>query len=92
MVCVEPEIPGPEVPGQNKTDKVVFREAATGRELALSSQVPAMTQGSAIQPGYGGSVFFPVGTGMLIKVTPTPSWAKTMVDSVGPHGAATLRH
>jgi hypothetical protein len=30
-----------------------------------------MTQGSAIQPGYGGSVFFPVGTGMLIKVTPT---------------------
>jgi hypothetical protein len=72
-VWVGTEIPGPEVPGQNKTDKVVFRDAATGKELALSSQVPAMTQGSAIQPGYGGSVFFPVGTGMLIKVTPTTS-------------------
>jgi len=32
-----------------------------------------MTQGSAIQPGYGGSVFFPVATGTLIKVTPRPA-------------------
>jgi hypothetical protein len=32
-----------------------------------------MTQGSAIQPGYGGSVFFPSATGTLIKVTPHPA-------------------
>ena len=31
-----------------------------------------MTQGSAVQPGYGGSVFFPGATGTLIKVTPHP--------------------
>jgi hypothetical protein len=31
-----------------------------------------MTQGSAIQPGYGGSVFFPAADGTLIKVTPSP--------------------
>src|SRR5262249_60412302 len=74
-VWVGTEIPGAEIPGQNKTDVVVFRDAATGKELARSSRVPAMTQGSAIQPGYGGSVFFPLGTGMLIKVTPSPSWA-----------------
>jgi hypothetical protein len=72
-VWVGTEIPGIEIPGQNKTDEVVFRDAATGKELARSSKVPYMTQGSAIQPGYGGSVFFPGATGMLIKVTPSAS-------------------
>jgi hypothetical protein len=71
-VWVGTDIPGAEIPGQNKTDQVVFRDAATGRELARSKRVPSMTQGSAIQPGYGGSVFFPGATGTLIKVTPSP--------------------
>jgi hypothetical protein len=31
-----------------------------------------MTQGSAVQPGYNGSVFFPVATGTLIKMTAQP--------------------
>lgn len=31
-----------------------------------------MTQGSAIQPGYGGSMYFPSAEGMLIKLTPRP--------------------
>jgi hypothetical protein len=66
------DIPGAEIPGQNKTETVVFRDAATGRELARSSRVPQMTQGSAVQPGYGGSVFFPVAKGTLIKMTPHP--------------------
>ena len=71
-VWVGTDIPGAEIPGKNKTDKVVFRDAATGRELARSARVPVMTQGSAIQPGYGGSVFFPGATGTLVKVTPAP--------------------
>jgi hypothetical protein len=71
-VWVGTDIPGAEIPGKNKTETVVFRDAATGRELARSAKVPQMTQGSAIQPGYGGSVFFPVATGTLIKVTPSP--------------------
>jgi len=71
-VWVGTDIPGAEIPGQNKTETVVFRDAANGRELARSGKVPQMTQGSAIQPGYGGSVFFPVATGTLIKVTPSP--------------------
>jgi hypothetical protein len=71
-VWVGTEIPRAEIPGQNKTDTVVFRDAATGRELARSKPVPSMTQGSAIQPGYGGSVWFPGAKGRLVKVTPSP--------------------
>jgi hypothetical protein len=66
------DIPGGEIPGKNKTNKVVFRDASTGRELARSAKVPVMTQGSAIQPGYGGSVFFPGSKGTLVKVSPSP--------------------
>jgi hypothetical protein len=71
-VWVGTDIPPTEIPGKNKTETVVFRDAATGRELARSARVPKMTQGSAVQPGYGGSVFFPVATGTLIKMTPHP--------------------
>jgi hypothetical protein len=71
-VWVGTDIPEPEIPGKNRTDRVVFRDAATGRVLAQSERVPVMTQGSAVQPGYGGSVFFPGATGTLIKMTPTP--------------------
>jgi hypothetical protein len=76
-VWVGTDIPKPETPGQNQNDEVVFRDAATGKELARSSHVPAMTQGSAVQPGYNGSVWFPVSTGMLIKVSPTRSTSTT---------------
>jgi hypothetical protein len=71
-VWVGTDIPGAEIPGKNKADRVVYRDAATGRELARSARVPVMTQGSAIQPGYGGSVFFPGAKGTLIKVMPSP--------------------
>jgi hypothetical protein len=71
-VWVGTDIPGAEIPGKNKTDRLVFRDAATGRLLARSGRVPVMTQGSAVQPGYGGSVFFPGATGTLVKVTPSP--------------------
>ena len=69
-VWVGTDIPNAEIPGKNKTDQIVFRDAATGKLLAKSDKVPVMTQGSAIQPGYGGSVFFPGATGTLVKATP----------------------
>jgi hypothetical protein len=71
-VWVGTDIPRDQIPGANRTDTVVFRDAATGRELARSGRVPRMTQGSAVQPGYGGSVFFPGAEGNLIKLTPHP--------------------
>ena len=72
-VWVGTDVPGAEIPGQNKTATVVFRDAATGRELARSARLPRMTQGSAVQPGYAGSVFFPSANGTLIKLTPHPA-------------------
>jgi hypothetical protein len=71
-VWVGTDIPRNQIPGKNTTERIVVRDAATGRELARSALVPQMTQGSAIQPGYCGSVFFPTGTGTLIKATPHP--------------------
>ena len=71
-VWVGTDIPVDEIPGQNKTDYVVFRDAATGRLLAASEKLPFMTQGSAVQPSYGGSVFLPGGEGTLVKLTPSP--------------------
>lgn len=71
-IWVGTDIPPYEIPGKNKTDRVVFRDAATGRLLAESEKLPFMTQGSAVQPGYDGSVFFPGGEGRLVKLTPLP--------------------
>jgi hypothetical protein len=71
-VWVGTDIPGAQIPGQNKNDVVVFRDAATGRELARSKRLPVMTMGSAVQPGYDGSVYFPGATGTLVKLTPSP--------------------
>jgi hypothetical protein len=71
-IWVGTDIPVDEIPGYNKTDRVVFRDAVTGRLLAVSGKLPFMTQGSAVQPGYGGSVFFPGGEGTLVKLTPLP--------------------
>src|SRR5262245_17246789 len=71
-VWVGTDIPEPEIPGQSHADTVVWRDARTGRELARSGELPSMTQGSAVQPGYGGSVYFPGVEGMLIKLTPAP--------------------
>jgi hypothetical protein len=39
-------------------------------ELARFAQVPVMTQGSAVQPGYDGSMYFPGATGTLVRLTP----------------------
>jgi hypothetical protein len=71
-VWVGTDIPGVEIPGSNLTNTVVWRDARTGRELARSERVPQMTQGSAVQPGYGGSMYFPGAEGMLVKLTPAP--------------------
>jgi hypothetical protein len=71
-VWVGTDIPGAEIPGSNATNTVVWRDARTGRELARSERVPQMTQGSAVQPGYGGSMYFPGAEGMLVKLTPAP--------------------
>lgn len=71
-VLVGTDIPGPEIPGNNMNDFAVWRNAATGQELARSPLLPAMTQGTMIQPYYNGDMFFEGQSGVLIKLMPRP--------------------
>lgn len=71
-VLVGTDIPGPEIPGNNHNDYAVWRNAATGQELARSPLLPAMTQGTMIQPYYNGDMFFEGQSGTLIKLMPRP--------------------
>lgn len=69
-VLVGTDIPGPEIPGQNLNDFAVWRNAKTGKELARSPLLPAMTQGTMIQPYYSGNMFYEGQLGQLIKLMP----------------------
>ena len=69
-VLVGTDIPGPEIPGNNMNDFAVWRNAATGQEIARSPLLPAMTQGTMIQPYYSGDMFFEGQLGTLIKLFP----------------------
>lgn len=71
-VIVGTDIPSPEIPGNNSNDFAVWRNAATGEELARSPLLPAMTQGTMIQPYYNGQMFFQGQSGTLIKLMPRP--------------------
>ena len=69
---VTSSVPGAEIPGVNKHDEVVWRNAATGQELARSERLPAMTPATMVQPSYAGNVFYPGLEGTLYKLLPTP--------------------
>ena len=69
-VLVGTDIPGPEIPGNNSNDYAVWRNAATGQEIARSALLPAMTQGTMIQPNYFGNMFFEGQAGTLIELFP----------------------
>lgn len=69
-VLVGTDIPGVEIPGHNRHDFAVWRDAATGRELARSPLLPTMTQGTMIQPFYNGDMFYEGQAGNLIKLMP----------------------
>lgn len=67
-VLVGTDIPG--IPGANYFDWAVWRNAATGQEIARSTLLPAMTQGTMIQPYYFGDMFYEGQAGTLIKLQP----------------------
>lgn len=69
-VLVGTDIPGPEIPGNNSNDFAVWRNARTGKEIARSPLLPAMTQGTMIQPFYSGDMFYEGQLGQLIKLQP----------------------
>jgi len=69
---VATSIPGAEIPGINKHDEVVWRNAANGEELARSARLPAMTPATMVQPSYAGNVLYPGLQGTLFKLLPAP--------------------
>jgi hypothetical protein len=40
-------------------EQVVFRDTATGQELAPIEDLPRMSQDANISPGFGGRMYFP---------------------------------
>jgi hypothetical protein len=54
------------------TEQVVWRNAQTGEELARSSQLPKMTQGILVTPGYAGLQYFLTADGHIIGLQVTP--------------------
>ncbi len=70
-VLVGTDIPNGQIPGNNQNDFAVWRNALTGIEIARSPLLPAMTQGTMIQPYYSGDMFYEGQLGTLIKLSPT---------------------
>jgi len=54
------------------TEQVVWRDAASGNELARSSQLPKMTQGILVTPGYAGLQYFLTADGHIIGLQVVP--------------------
>jgi hypothetical protein len=50
-------------------EQVVFRNAATGRELARTGNLPRMSQGANISPGFGGRMYFPAVDGKIYEIS-----------------------
>lgn len=69
-ILVGTNIPDGEIPGDNSHDLAIWRNAQTGAEIAHSDILPAMTQGTMIQPYYSGMMFYEGESGSLIKLQP----------------------
>jgi hypothetical protein len=75
-VVVGTEIPPGQFPLQNTTDFVVWRDAQSGRELARTQQLPAVTSGDMVEPYYFGNMFYMGLEGNLIELAVEPAPAK----------------
>ena len=72
-VVVGTEIPFGEPLGSNTRNRVIWREAEAGRQLARSRLLPAVNTGTMIQPGYAGRMYYMAEEGKLIELTVRPS-------------------
>ena len=55
------------------TEQVVWRNAATGKELARSDEFPKMSAGILVTPGYAGLQYFLTASGHIIELQVKPS-------------------
>lgn len=69
-VLVGTELPNGQPLTGNATNDVVWRDAATGRELARTAQcLPAVSTGSMVEPYYGAKMLYLAREGTIIEVT-----------------------
>jgi hypothetical protein len=54
------------------TEQVVWRDAASGKELARSDQFPKMSAGTLVTPGYAGLQQFLTADGHIIALQVVP--------------------
>jgi hypothetical protein len=69
-VIVGSDIPGAQIPDANIQDEVVWRNAATGKEIARSARLLAITSCTMVQPYYCGDMFYPSAAGSIYKLLP----------------------
>ena len=55
------------------TEQVIWRDAATGKQLASSDQFPKMSAGILVTPGYAGLQYFLTASGHIIELQVTPN-------------------
>ncbi len=55
------------------TEQVIWRDAATGKQLASSDQFPKMSAGILVTPGYAGLQYFLTADGHIIELQVDPS-------------------
>ncbi|MER7754496.1 hypothetical protein [Kitasatospora sp. NPDC097643] len=70
------------------TEQVVWRDARTGSELARSSQLPKMTQGILVTPGYAGLQYFLTADGHVIGLQVAPKPASPSASPASPASPA----
>lgn len=59
--------------GELPDENVVWRDAATGEELARSGDLPRMTSGVLVTPGYDGKFYYFGLDGEIFELTPQPA-------------------
>ena len=55
------------------TEQVIWRDAATGKQLAASDQFPKMSAGILVTPGYAGLQYFLTASGHIIALQVGPN-------------------
>jgi hypothetical protein len=75
-VLVGTDVPPGQFPGNNTQNRVIWREAETGLELARSDLLPAVVTGTIVEPGYAGRMYYFTEESKLIELTVKPTPAK----------------
>lgn len=75
-VLVGTAIPPREPLASHAHNRVIWRDANTGHELARSPSLPAVSTGSMVEPGYDGRMYYMGQASQIIELTVTPSPGK----------------